>query len=347
MRVLALHVIVIFLVLFSASPAHAGRGGIVIINYGEDTLHIRDLPPEVANQIGYPTLAYRYDLFGVFWLDLWRWGGEFVVYDEGQLSYAPLTAEDLEALGGAGVPWKYRAPPGLLIVLGLIYLGTFFGRRRRIAAELAIAAAWIAVAVVLYQKAVGLASLVPAILGVLHLCNLVRGKKPDGDDVQHAPAASPPGEAQGDAGHPHAMRSGPLPVIPDHLRGRLRYAAVSIELTAGGIDVRHEDGTMRLVLWRDVVGVVVRRAPPEYHAAVFIDIVSTAGATVRVLPWTLVTGELGPVDPDVRPRAVLEYVLAHCPVVQLDPGTQHFVETGGVIQLPDADTLREHDERLA
>jgi len=63
--------------------------------------------------------------------------------------------------------------------------------------------------------------------------------------------------------------------VPEHLRKRLSYVALTAELTGGGIDARREDGTSRLVLWRDVVGVVVRRMPPVFDNALFVDIVST------------------------------------------------------------------------
>jgi hypothetical protein len=116
-------------------------------------------------------------------------------------------------------------------------------------------------------------------------------------------------------------RSGPLPTMPPHLRKRLSYTALTAELTAGGIDARREDGTSRLVLWRDVVGVVARRLPTDFDGTTFIDIVSTAGSTLRIVPWTR---------------------MAH-----VDPATRAFLECGEAAQLPDLATLSAHDERLA
>jgi hypothetical protein len=142
-------------------------------------------------------------------------------------------------------------------------------------------------------------------------------------------------------------KSGPLTPIPEHLRNRLRYVALTAEVTGGGIDARREDGLSRLVLWRDVVGVVARRMPAVYDSAAFVDIVSTAGSTLRIVPWTRLTGQLTDVDGDARPRAVVEHVVAHCPSVRLDPATRIFLDTGEPAQLPDLDTLRAHDERLA
>jgi hypothetical protein len=139
-------------------------------------------------------------------------------------------------------------------------------------------------------------------------------------------------------------KSGPL---PPHLRNRLAYVAITAELTAGGIDARREDGTSRLVLWRDVVGVVARRMPPAYDGATFIDIVSTAGSTLRIVPWTRLTGEPIEGEPDRRPRGVVDRVVAMCPGVKIDPATGQFLDTGEAVQLPDLATLHAHDERLA
>jgi hypothetical protein len=137
--------------------------------------------------------------------------------------------------------------------------------------------------------------------------------------------------------------------IPEHLRHRLSYVAITVELTSGGLDARREDGSSRLVLWRDVVGVVVRQLPPAYDGAVFVDVVSTAGSTLRIVPWTRLTGD--PVDAvggdDDRPRAIVERVVAMASGARLDPATRQFFETGEVAQLPDLETLRAHDARLA
>jgi hypothetical protein len=142
-------------------------------------------------------------------------------------------------------------------------------------------------------------------------------------------------------------KSGPLPPMPEHLRNRLHYVALTVELTGGGIDARREDGLSRLVLWRDVVGVVVRRMPPVYDGAAFVDIVSTTGSTLRIVPWTRLTGEPIEGEGDARPRAIVEHVLSKCPGAKIDPATRQFLDSGEPAQLPDLDTLRAHDDRLA
>jgi len=144
--------------------------------------------------------------------------------------------------------------------------------------------------------------------------------------------------------------AGPTPPVAEPLRHRLSYVAVTAELAAGGIDARREDGSSRLVLWRDVVGVVARRLPPAYGGTTFIDIVSTAGSTLRIMPWTRLTGdalEAADAANVARPRWIVERVVASCPGAKLDPATRRFVETGEAAQLPDLATLHAHDERLA
>jgi len=151
------------------------------------------------------------------------------------------------------------------------------------------------------------------------------------------------------AGAPPTARpqSGPIPAVPEHLRNRLHYVALTAELSGGGIDARREDGSSRLVLWRDVVGVVARRLPPAYDSATFIDIVSTAGSTLRIVPWTRLTGEPIELEGEARPRGIIERVVARCPGAKLDPATRQFLDRGEAAQLPNLETLRAHDDRLA
>jgi hypothetical protein len=80
-------------------------------------------------------------------------------------------------------------------------------------------------------------------------------------------------------------------------------------------------------MWRDVVGVVARRLPSAYEGATFVDIVSTAGSTLRILPWTRVTGEPIDGDGERRARELVELVTSRCPDARLDPATRAFIES--------------------
>jgi len=141
--------------------------------------------------------------------------------------------------------------------------------------------------------------------------------------------------------------TGPIPTLPDHLRKKLKYMTLTVEVTRAGIDARREDGSSLLVMWRDVVGVVARRLPPELAGATFVDVVSTAGATLRVMPWTRLAGDPVPGTEDGRARSLVSLVAARCPAIKLDPLTQEFIAGAEAAQLPDAALLDKHDARLA
>jgi hypothetical protein len=146
---------------------------------------------------------------------------------------------------------------------------------------------------------------------------------------------------------PRPRTTGMIPIHP--LRGKVRFAVVTAELTRGGVDARREDGTTILVVWRDVVGVVVRRLPAAYDGATVVDLVSSAGSTLRFVPWSRITGDvLVEQDPELRVRALVQIVAQHCPEAKLDPATRTFVDGHApAAQLPDLETLAKHDDRLA
>lgn len=144
--------------------------------------------------------------------------------------------------------------------------------------------------------------------------------------------------------------------MPPPLRGKLRYATAIAEITRAGVDARREDGGNVLVMWRDVVGAVARRLPKELEGTTFVDLVSSAGSTLRLLPWTRLTGDSAPPPPPnhapqteaERALTLLNLVVQFCPDVTLDPATRTFLETRGeAAQLPDLKTLAAHDDRLA
>lgn len=136
---------------------------------------------------------------------------------------------------------------------------------------------------------------------------------------------------------------------PPGLHGTIRFAVLAGEVTRAGIDARRADGPVILVLWRDVVGIVARRLPPALGGAPFVDIVSTAGATLRILPWTKLTGDTIPGESDdARVRALVTLLAQRCPEAQLDAATRTYLAGAEPApQLPDAETLAAHDQRLA
>lgn len=175
--------------------------------------------------------------------------------------------------------------------------------------------------------------------------------KPIGPLSARAAAPADPAPARAESAPapvPAATTSAPLPMFPEHLKKQLRFVVISAEVTRGGIDARREDGSTVLVMWRDVVGVVARRLPAEHDGATFVDLVSVAGRTLRILPWTRLTGDAVAGTDEARARALVALVVERCPEVTLDPATAAFLRDGKpAAQLPDAIKLAQHDDRLA
>lgn len=126
-------------VALASTEAHAGKG-IVLITHGESVLHYADLEGDAkafaAESTGHEVkVGYLYSHFGVFWLDLWTWGGEYCLYNGDNVW--TLTPEEAAGLlgvqvDGLGKPLLYRVPLGILILLGL---GLGYGLWLRFARE--------------------------------------------------------------------------------------------------------------------------------------------------------------------------------------------------------------------
>ncbi|HEY6038223.1 MAG TPA: hypothetical protein VIV58_28270 [Kofleriaceae bacterium] len=139
---------------------------------------------------------------------------------------------------------------------------------------------------------------------------------------------------------------------PTALEQQLHYATLSATFTTNGIEAVREDGSARSVAWGDVVGVVARRLPghPPFDGVTFVDLVSLAGATLRILPWTNVGGELAlPADVDgaERARAFVQLIAARCPGARLDSATRTFLGSRGPAAQLSTELLAAHDDRLA
>lgn len=173
-----------------AGPAEARRGGgIVIINLGDDIMPLRQTSSEpVVGEDGSEArldkIGYHYQRFGLFWVDIWRWGGEYVLYnDDGGTLYAPLTSEELAELGGADYPIAYHLPPGFLLLLAAGVFGLVKRKPRSVAFCLRVGGALIAIAVILFVAGLGLGAMIPGFLGLYHLVAAKWGTVgPDADD---------------------------------------------------------------------------------------------------------------------------------------------------------------------
>jgi hypothetical protein len=73
-------------------------------------------------------VGYHCQAFGLFWVNIFTWSGEFCLYEGSGLEtkkYQPITeSEAAEFLGVSkvGKPWNYSFPPGMLIIIGLVGL---------------------------------------------------------------------------------------------------------------------------------------------------------------------------------------------------------------------------------
>jgi hypothetical protein len=125
--------------LLGAHEAQAKRG-IVIITHGDAVSEIGPVKKNDELLALFPLLkdakiGFHYNHFGIFWLDLWNWGGEYVIYNsakEGEV----ITKEQAAMFLGVpeseiGTPLNYKAPYGLdiLIGLGLLRFVPRFARR--------------------------------------------------------------------------------------------------------------------------------------------------------------------------------------------------------------------------
>ena len=127
--------IALTLTLGASSEAEARRGGLVLINTGEDVMSIAPIPADTLRELeldpalGTPEAGVMYSRFGVFWLDIVRWNPQYVIYvDDGMdgFSYDTASASELAALTGLSEaeikkPALYYLPPGG-VILGLLIL---------------------------------------------------------------------------------------------------------------------------------------------------------------------------------------------------------------------------------
>ena len=111
------------------APRTSEGKGLILITHGDDISHIADIPPQIIDSVKQstgatnPAIGYKYGEFGIFFLNIWTWGGEYVVYEND--TYWDLGAEGAAQMLGVGVgdlpkPMTYTFPPGLVIIILLI-----------------------------------------------------------------------------------------------------------------------------------------------------------------------------------------------------------------------------------
>lgn len=122
------------LVCMSYGEAHARRG-IMLITSGDSITEVAPLDPEAAKAVEAETgagaaIGYKYEQFGVFWLEIWSWDGKYVLFNGDD--YWDIPDEQLAAMAGVGSldelskPLTYTIPPGLaIIVVAVLGFGAF------------------------------------------------------------------------------------------------------------------------------------------------------------------------------------------------------------------------------
>jgi|GEM_PF-3400592 len=127
--------------LFSAGEAQARRrGGFRLYTFGptiselgplrQDALQKLDSGAKVKSQAplrGLNTVGFRYKHFGLFWLDIWSWGGHYAVYNSANDDFEEVSPSIAASLMGIeesklSKPLSYHIPWGLVIILGLAAL---------------------------------------------------------------------------------------------------------------------------------------------------------------------------------------------------------------------------------
>src|SRR5437764_6727836 len=120
----------LILVFFSPTRASAG---IILITHGDTIKHLGDIRnaelKDALRKANFKNLSvgFKYSYFGVFWIDLWTWGGEYCVYEGNNYNPIPLalaatlTGKSEDELGK---PFFYRFPLGLLIIGGCVVVFT-------------------------------------------------------------------------------------------------------------------------------------------------------------------------------------------------------------------------------
>lgn len=137
--------------------------------------------------------------------------------------------------------------------------------------------------------------------------------------------------------------------LPDYIRGKIKFAVLTAELASAGIKARREDGLEKLVKWDEVVGIVARRLPADkpFEGATVVDLLSSAGATLRIVPWTKLDGHPFEAKAVERARSFVNVVAAMALDAKLDAATKTFANgDGDAAQLPNVAALATYDSKV-
>ena len=69
------------------APSRGEAKGFMLITYGDDISKVADIPPQILENVKQstgatsPEIGYKYSNFGIFFLNLWTWGGDYVIFE--------------------------------------------------------------------------------------------------------------------------------------------------------------------------------------------------------------------------------------------------------------------------
>jgi hypothetical protein len=138
----SLAIIIFFLGIFAFQNDSDARkrGGIFFINFANETIgerkvatneDFRFLAGEAAGisegtditalkpSLKGMKVGYKYTYCGIFWLELWTWGGEVVLYKD--KSYSTINVDQAAAAKKYGKPFFYKFPP--VLIAGVLFGG--------------------------------------------------------------------------------------------------------------------------------------------------------------------------------------------------------------------------------
>jgi hypothetical protein len=111
-------------------PTTSLAAKLVLITRGDSFSHLGELrtknqPVQLAPHGGM-SVGFKYSYVGVFWLDLWRYDGEYCLYRDKE--YVPIPKELAATFMDVkedeiSEPFFYHLPPGLIIVGVLVVFG--------------------------------------------------------------------------------------------------------------------------------------------------------------------------------------------------------------------------------
>jgi len=130
-----------------SSTAHARRG-LMLITTGNTVKHVGDVLPDMKESVREGTgqaedlkVGYLHDRFGLFWVDIWTWNGQYVLYNSSDDVWELDDEQAASVMGVTGSqlkkPFFYTVPPGLvaICILGSVWGYTASRQRKRHKAE--------------------------------------------------------------------------------------------------------------------------------------------------------------------------------------------------------------------